>query len=978
MTPPPPLRTHQRRALAALEDAWSSGRRRAWVVLPPGAGKTRVGLETASAHLAAGDVSHVVVLSPNTAIQAQWVRAAREHGLAVGAVRELEGDLSSLTYQSLAVFDADDEVTDDPSVVEDASGAGPDGAPTLLDRLHPHGQALVGQLADQRGLLLVLDECHHLLEVWGRLLGEVLALLPEARVLGLTATPPEALRGEQAALVRDLFGETVFSASVPSVVREGDLAPFAELVWLTTPTVHEEQWLREEGLRFAELTTHLTDPTFGSLPFLSWIDLRAVVPVPEVLSWAALARSEPDLARAVLRLHHAGLVRLPTGARLLEEHRRPPTVEDWVLLLQDWLGKQVAPSDDPRDVEALEVVRRALPSVGHQWTRHGVRRGRSGVDRVLARSEAKTTATVEIVATEAAELGSRLRMLVLCDHERASATLPTGLHGVLPQQSGSAVATLAALVGDPTTRDLAPLLVTGSTVAGERSTVERLRDHVAEASPDLAADLEVVPLEGTDLFALGGRWSSRGWVVHVTSFFEMGGCQVLVGTRGLLGEGWDARRVTGLVDLTAATTLTAVVQTRGRALRTDPTWPEKVAVNWSVICVSEEHPTGDRDWARLVRKHEGFHGVDEDGDVVDGVGHLDSTFSAWAPPPVASFADLNARMRERAGQREAVARRWRVGTPYRDEVVPTLRVLPAPAAALGADASGPAALASDAAVVRLPAPDPATLVPTPEGIELRRVPAPAAGPDGSTAAGARPSPLLPLGVLGLLHGGVGVPVVLAEGAGGPVTTLAATGLGALGLGGAAALGVLGRRRHRELDAWARRQLADAAVPSVHRVACAVAQALRSTGQVRQGPADVVVEVHPGGEHRCRLAEATAEEGALFAEALDEVLAPLGTPRYVVARHVVRPGAAPVGRAVTRRSALLRLRSLRAEETVWHAVPTTLGTHAGKAQQFARAWDHWVGGDRLLYTGSPEGAGVLAAHHGADPFGVTTVLRRHWG
>ena len=38
--------------------------------------------------------------------------------------------------------------------------------------------------------------------------------------------------------------------------------------------------------------------------------------------------------------------------------------------------------------------------------------------------------------------------------------------------------------------------------------------------------------------------------------------------RALLGEGWDARRITGLVDLTAVTTSTAVVQTRGRALRT--------------------------------------------------------------------------------------------------------------------------------------------------------------------------------------------------------------------------------------------------------------------------------------------------------------------------------------------------------------------------------------------------------------------------
>ena len=111
---------------------------------------------------------------------------------------------------------------------------------------------------------------------------------------------------------------------------------------------------------------------------------------------------------------------------------------------------------------------------------------------------------------------------------------------------------------------------------------------------------------------------------------------MLVGTRGLLGEGWDARSITGLVDLTTATTSTAVVQTRGRALRTDLYWPEKVALTWSVVCVTEDHPKGGNDWDRFVRKHAGFYGVDAEGEVVAGVGHVDADLSPYAPPPVAT------------------------------------------------------------------------------------------------------------------------------------------------------------------------------------------------------------------------------------------------------------------------------------------------------------------------------------------------------
>ena len=80
------------------------------------------------------------------------------------------------------------------------------------------------------------------------------------------------------------------------------------------------------------------------------------------------------------------------GARLREEHRHAPSAEDWVRLLGDWLLHHVAESDDAADTEVLAVVKAALPSVGYQWTRRGVRRGRSPLDRVRAPADAKPPA----------------------------------------------------------------------------------------------------------------------------------------------------------------------------------------------------------------------------------------------------------------------------------------------------------------------------------------------------------------------------------------------------------------------------------------------------------------------------------------------------------------------------------------------------------------------------------------------------------
>src|SRR5689334_24746328 len=98
---PYPLRTHQRQALDAVEDAEAAGARRSWVVLPPGAGKTLVGLETARRR---GRTT--VVLGPNPATQTPWLRGwDAVEPVPAGATRDADGPVTALTHQSVATFD---------------------------------------------------------------------------------------------------------------------------------------------------------------------------------------------------------------------------------------------------------------------------------------------------------------------------------------------------------------------------------------------------------------------------------------------------------------------------------------------------------------------------------------------------------------------------------------------------------------------------------------------------------------------------------------------------------------------------------------------------------------------------------------------------------------------------------------------------------------------------------------------------------
>ncbi|MDS1272100.1 DEAD/DEAH box helicase family protein [Lipingzhangella sp. LS1_29] len=982
---PGELRPYQQQALTALATRWRRGDRRAWVVLPPGSGKTLVGLEAAR-RLG----RRTVVLTPNTAIQSQWIEhweffthpdgTSGTSAPTAGASRSLTDAVTVLTYQSLAVFSPDAETDEE----------GRDRTGSLRERLHPNGQQLVAALHDAGPLTLVLDECHHLLQVWGRLLAEILTEMPEAHVIGLTGTPGESLSATEHELVDTLFGPVIHGASIPALVRDGYLAPFAELAWLTSPTPTERDYLAENGQRFQELCTDLLDPDFASVSFLGWLHTRfheRRTAEGHQLDWEELARRHGATADATLRLHHAGLIDLPPGARLVERHRHAPHAEDWIALLNDYvthcLRPRAAQATEPpeespeaptTDAQALDRIRAALPAVGYQLTKHGIRRGRSPADRVLARSAAKSHAAVEIAGVEAATLGAHLRLLVLCDHEHATARLSPRLRGVLPAEAGSAWLLLELLSGDERTRHLNPILVTGSTVAAAPGVAENLRSWLHQRHPGLHLRVEPAGADtdpASPLAHITGAWTSRTWVRLVTEYLEAGHAQALIGTRALLGEGWDAPQINTVVDLTTATTTTAVTQNRGRALRLDPTDPDKVAHTWTVTCVSDDHPKGHADWDRLVRKHQGYLGVNAAGEVLSGVAHIDDQFSPYAPPPTVDLDAINARMIARAQDRQATRARWRIGEPYVDTLLPTLQIRthsPRPTTHSGAaagHAQPPLAVPSRRGFTptrqtRLPGRHPwrTRLAPSVTLLGL-------GGTVGLTLAPGAPDAL---------------PVLLTA-----VATVVATGWWLY----------TRHTRRRALSPYARAAAADA---NVLRIGCAVADALHETGQLRMGSAGLRPHVGADGTYRITFApDSTANtantastdgvgragedsEAELFTSAFDEVLSPLvGRIRYLIPRYELSlPDPAPV-----RLLDAAHTGRLPVNPVTYHRVPTALARNRAGADAFARAWNTWVSDGAAVYTGAQpnssrtRGQELLYLHHGSTPFPAETATRLVW-
>jgi superfamily II DNA or RNA helicase len=90
-------RRYQQLAVDAFDRDRVTGRRKTYLVAPPGSGKTLIGVE--AARRIGGPA---VVLAPNSAVQGQWLAAVQRFAAPQGFAQPEPGaPLSCLTYQSL-------------------------------------------------------------------------------------------------------------------------------------------------------------------------------------------------------------------------------------------------------------------------------------------------------------------------------------------------------------------------------------------------------------------------------------------------------------------------------------------------------------------------------------------------------------------------------------------------------------------------------------------------------------------------------------------------------------------------------------------------------------------------------------------------------------------------------------------------------------------------------------------------------------
>ncbi len=749
------FRQYQQTVLAGVETGLENDRYH--IVAPPGSGKTILGLE-----LVRRIGRRTIIFAPTTVIQRQWVQTLSAFlppdvpiDRYAGSDPAAETPISVFTYQLIATPSAATEEMEALALTrwrDDLTESGVDGATDPEQRiteireanpgtyakeltrrrqavrrellradaadvyglLHPNAQALIDRLVAQGVGVVVLDECHHLLDYWAIVLRALTARLQDPQLIGLTATLPEPESEREYDNYIDLVGAVDFETPIPAVVREGHLAPYRDLVLFVEPTQRERAWLDNVADEFDRATDEVT----RSSAYGSWFDARFAQPLPSLLE-----DDGPLLIAAIRHAAHGGR-QLPAtmlGARQLPNLASDsvPRLEDRIILLGTYLTEALDPSSEPADHELATRLRKILRAFGATVTERGIRRSRSPGDLLLAASDARIDGAGLILERELECLGSGdLRAVVVTDFDRDRSGVQI-VDDVVGARAGGARRIAALLAQRPALAGHGLVLVTGTRVAVDPAHAAALEASVGAQAEARDLDLQLTLVPGDDglveLDGSGPDWRPGNYVPMLTEAFITGVTGIIVGTRALLGEGWNAPPANVLIDLTSVASSQAVQQLRGRTMRLDPARPDKVAHNWDVVCIDARSEDGDPDLRRFVRRHEqlwapipplgsgsdrtqtlalmttspAYFGVGQAvlnaaeeyvGSVQSGIQHVDplltlelAAVTSWTS---AGFDRASRRSLEAIPQRAATRARWHIGSRFENQIRQGARLRP--------------------------------------------------------------------------------------------------------------------------------------------------------------------------------------------------------------------------------------------------------------------------------------------------------------
>lgn len=288
--------------------------------------------------------------------------------------------------------------------------------------------------------------------------------------------------------------------------------------------------------------------------------------------------------------------------------------------------------------------------------------------KLLANSIGKANSIRSIVMHEYSAMGKDLRLLILTDYikrnyERAvgDETQDVNALGVLPffEQLRRAFDADGLKLG----------VLCGTLVVIPATAKEALLDAIGNEGKITFSAIGSLPeTEYLSLKAVGNAHFLTG---AVTDIFTAGYMQALIGTKSLLGEGWDAPCVNSLILASFVGSFMLSNQMRGRAIRIFKDNPDKTSNIWHLVCLNPRKgiksavSTGgtdeiSEDLTLLKRRMEHFQGLHYSKNTIEsGIERLDIIAPVLSGKYTEeTVAEINEKSLALSEQRDELRKRW--------------------------------------------------------------------------------------------------------------------------------------------------------------------------------------------------------------------------------------------------------------------------------------------------------------------------------
>lgn len=590
------------------------------IVAPPGSGKTILGLE-----IIKRIGKKTLVLAPTLTIRNQWNERLQSF-FTENEFTQISFDIKNpseitfSTYQALhsfyKTFDTD--------------------------------EAYFKFFLDEQIEVLLLDEAHHLKNAWWKCLYN-LKEQHNQTVVALTATPPYDSENAEIQKYFKLCAEIDDEIVVPDLVKEKNLAPHQDLVYLSKPEDDELASIQQFKQKIQEFVTDiLKDETF-----INFIIQHRFYKYTS--SQIEAIYKNTDAFSAFLIFLNAAQQIIPQEKLAVLGFNEEETIDfpaisnEWIEILFQFLlvtdrEELVLHEDYLNTIEKRLRVLSAFSKNKVNLT------GDDLAYKSLINSPSKLKSIVSIVRQEQKNLQDDLRCVILTDYIRKEyLNLPSDEYENI-QKMG--VVPIFFRIKDVIFYKEALAVLTGSLVIIHSKLVSELEKI------DALDNYTISYLKPDDNFVIitPKSASQKNIVSVITQLFEAGHIKVLIGTKSLLGEGWDAPCINSLILASVVGSYVSSNQMRGRAIRIDQNNPNKVGLIWHLACLDTTDANGGKDMKTLERRFYSFMGISKTKDrtIKTGMTRLDFPETIYAE----DVETLNVRSLQESENRNAIAKNW--------------------------------------------------------------------------------------------------------------------------------------------------------------------------------------------------------------------------------------------------------------------------------------------------------------------------------